>query len=148
MTNYRNILFAGALLLCFMYGAAQAEEYKTINVEPGNYEFTDKSTSTQTPDEKVRKFERCIKDGKLDPAGDMAKREGCEVSNYKSKGNKINFDFICKNAKVSSTVSGSLEFSGSGKELAYKKLVKTEITEGQEFSIKSIGNAVRKGDCS
>ncbi len=148
MANYRNILIAGALLLCFMYGSAWAEEYKILNIEPGNYEFTETSSSTQDSEEVVKKIDRCVKDAKLDPAGEMARKDQCEVSNYKSKGNTLSFDFLCKNVKASTSVSGSLEFSASGKEISWKKVVRTEIAEGQEFSIKSAGKAVRKGDCS
>ena len=148
MTNYRNILFAGALLVCFMYVPAQSEEYKVLNLEPGNYEFTETSSSTETPDEVVKKVDRCIKDGNLDPAGETAKKRGCKISNYKSKGNTLSYDYVCENVKASTIIKGSLEMSGSGKEFTWKKQVKTEIGEGQEFSLKSEGKAVRKGDCS
>jgi Protein of unknown function (DUF3617) len=148
MTNYGNMLITGALLLCFMYGAAWAGEYKILNIEPGNYELTETSSSTQTPDEVVKIRESCMKDSELDPAGEMARKDGCEISNYKSKGNAISFDFLCKNAKSGSKVSGSLEFSSSGKEFTWKKVVKTELTEDQEFTMNSAGKAVRKGDCS
>lgn len=148
MTNYGYKLITGALLLCFMHGAALAEEYKSLNIEPGNYELTETSSSTQTPDEVVKTRESCMKDGKIDPAGEMAKRDGCEISNYKGKDNTVSFDFVCSNAKSGTKTTGSLEFSASGKEFSWKKAVKTEITEDQVFSINSIGKAVRKGDCS
>jgi len=142
------LIAAGALCIELLYGAARAEEYKILNIEPGNYEFTETSSSTQTPDETVKKVDRCVKDGKLDPAGEMARRDGCEVSNYKSKGNAVSFDFVCNNVKASTNISGSLEFSSSGNEFTWKKVVKTEITEDREFTMNSAGKAVRKGDCS
>ena len=142
------LITAGVLCVGLLYGAARAEEYKVLNIEPGNYELTETSSSTQAPDGGVKKREHCMKDGKLDPAGEIARKDGCEVSNYKSKGNALSFDFSCNNAIASTNVSGSMEFSSSGSEFAWKKVIRTEITEGQEFTINSTGKAVRKGDCS
>lgn len=148
MSNYRNILIAGAMLLCFMYGSSWAEEYKSIKIQPGNYEFTETSSSTQNPDEVVKKTDNCVKNDEIEPASKMAERDGCEISNYKSKDNALSFDFVCKNVKASSTTSGSIEYVVSGEEISWKKAIKTEFEEGGDFSVKSAGKAVRKGDCS
>lgn len=148
MNNIKTIFAAGALCVSLGFGSAMAKEYKTIEIEPGNYEVTETSSTTQAPKDTVKKKERCIKDGKIDPAGDIAKRDGCLISNYKTKGNSLSFDFLCDRGPGTTKIDGSAEYSGKGKkEFAWKKMVNTQMSEDMVFSISSTGKAVRTGDC-
>ena len=146
--NINNILMAGAFILILSAPAAgYAKEYKTIKIEPGNYKFSETSSTTQKVEDVERVREQCLTSDTLDPAGDMAKRDGCLISNFKSKGNKISFDFLCDRGPGTSRVDGSAEYNGGGKEFSWKKVVKTKMSGDLTFSINSKGKAVRKGDC-
>lgn len=145
----KHILMAGAFVLMLLASVgAQAKEYKTIKIEPGNYEFSETSSTTQKVEDVERVNERCLEKDKLDPAGDLAKRDGCLISNFKSKGSTLSFDFLCDRGPGTSRIDGSAEYSGGGKEFSWTKEVKTEMSEGLSFSISSKGKAVRKGDCT
>lgn len=144
----KSVLIAAAFIFIVLASAGgQAKEYKTIKIEPGNYEYTETSSTTQKLKDVEKVSERCLDRDTLDPAGDLANNDGCLISNFKSKDDTISFDFLCDRGPGTSRVNGSATYSGGGKEFSWTKEVKTEMSEDLSFRINSKGKAVRKGDC-
>lgn len=147
MSN-KSVLIAGVFVFMFLASTGgEAKEYKIIKLEPGNYEFSETSSTTQKIDNVERVTERCLTKDQINPAGVLAEKDGCIVSNYKSKGDTMSFDFLCDRGPGTSRVDGSATYSGGGKEFSWTKVVKTQMSDDLSFSINSKGKAVRKGDC-
>lgn len=119
---------------------------QTIDVIPGSYDITTKTTSNFNPNGQIDNYIDCMDKNKVGVKDFMPDEEACTASNIKKSGNKLTFDMKCEGSQAMPAMSGKAEISADGKNVSSKyKMVGSY--QGQEFSINSESTGKNTGPC-
>lgn len=119
---------------------------QTIDVIPGSYDITTKTTSNFNPNGQIDNDIDCMDKNKVGVKDFMPDEEACTASNIKKSGNKLTFDMKCEGSQAMPAMSGKAEISADGKNVSSKyKMVGSY--QGQEFSINSESTGKNTGPC-
>jgi len=118
----------------------------TLNVTPGMYTITSNTRSNMNPDPKSTVMDVCVQEEVFDPKNALSSLEECSVNNVKKNADTVGFDIDCKGGQRMPAMTGKGECSTSETELhCHFKVVGT--FQGQEFSIDTVRDGKRTGDC-
>ncbi len=119
---------------------------KTIDVIPGSYSITTKTTSNFNPNGQVDNDIDCMDKNKFGVKDFIPDEEACTASNIKKNGNKLTFDMKCSGSQAMPTMSGTAEISADGKNVSSKyKMVGSY--QNQEFSVTTVSTGKHTGPC-
>lgn len=119
---------------------------QTIDVIPGSYDITTKTTSNFNPNGQIDNDIDCMKNNQVGVKDFMPDEEACTASNIKKSGNKLTFDMKCEGSQAMPAMTGKAEISADGKNISSKyKMVGSY--QGQEFSINSESTGKNTGPC-
>ncbi len=140
-----KLILSVSLMVLISFSVSLAAD-DSIKVVPGNYSITTTTRSNMSPNPKTDTEEQCITDTSFNPRMSLPDDNSCNASNVKKSGNKLAFDIKCEGGQMMPPMTGKAGASTTSSTVNYQiKMV--GAFQGQEFSINSVSEGKRTGDC-
>ena len=143
--KYGIIITALILVSQISFTGAGAED-ATLAINPGMYTINITARSNMSPEPKSTVRDICIEKDVFDPKTALSSLEECLVDNVKKTGDKVDFDIECKGGERMPAMTGKGDCRTSKTEL-YCHFKVVGMFQGQEFSIDTVRDGKRTGEC-